>query len=71
MPPSEKLQRLREAGLMVVTPVPAAYEQVIEEMSEEEFDVLRSFTQRLAQVSPAVDSPAVGSPWAVILGPVF
>ena len=70
MSPSEQLQRLREAGLMIVTPVPAEYEQVIEEMSEEEFDVLRSFTQRLAQVSPDVESPA-GSPWAVILGPVF
>lgn len=45
--PSQNLQRLKNAGYFIKSPLPSEYEQVIEGWSEEEVDALISVKESL------------------------
>ena len=47
MPSTSNLQRLLDAGYPIKTPLPAEYEQAIEDMSVQEVEALISAKERL------------------------
>lgn len=67
--PSENLQRLQDAGLLILAPLPKEYEGVIEDLSPEEIEVLISVKRRLDEVQESM-APGV-SPYTVIFAPPF
>lgn len=70
---SENLQRLQDAGFMILAPLPEEYEQVIEALSPEEVEVLISVKRRFDEAGPsAAPEAAPGvSAYTVLLAPPF
>jgi hypothetical protein len=64
------IERLRDAGFEIKTPLPQQYADVIEGLAEDELTLLISIKTRFDEAQ-AETPPEVGSYAAYILGPMF
>jgi len=66
---SKNLQRLQDAGFMILAPLPEEYEQVIEALSPEEVEALISVKARFDEAGVSA-APGL-SAYTVLLAPPF